>query len=663
MRALSLALAALLLVGGPHLTARADDVKDLLAQAVKALENTELYKALELLNKVIKLDPKQAVAHRELGRVYRWQKRDMKAAAALAKAVELDDTDGLAHLFYGLVLSDLGERELALKHIGRAVGMISPELASNGVNLRMLGHLEMGRIYRSTRRIEEAQAAFKRAHEVHPAYPEPIRQLAEMARRAGHFSEARTWYEKLIERAPKDRYKERLAAIMKKQKVARLELELVDDSVPTGGVLTAKEVGFRGYDDKNRIVDFQRFWEVSGGLKLVSTDPLKIVAGDKPSKDEYIYLTDKATGVQGKTRVRVLGPAKQLKMVPELLSRMPGTDAIVHLRGVDAAGNEFPVTKAKWGIKRGDKDEALDVGFLRGDRYRIKLPATTPLGRLTLRAKDGDREVVGQLDIVRYDAPDRGVRWQLDLAKARKAAAESGKPLLIYLWTIDCKDCDRMTYEVFSDAKVREDLKLFVPARVNAANRRDLLRLFSIKAIPAFIVLSPSGAYVGRGHNFMGPTTFHKKVIEFPKQAKSVEARLAALKAEAQKGGVPKLRALGAFYEMRYLNAEAMATYEAAIKTEGDLVERNKARLALARLHRVEGDFPTMEGLADDVLETKPTGEQLAQALYYKAYATFYGRARWEEAAKLWKQVAAMRKEARSWANRSRDKLRRFDLE
>lgn len=637
----------------------------LVAKADKLLAERDFYQAEAIYKQARELAPKRPEALRGLGRIYRWQKRDLDARRLLEEAVAGAPEDGLAHFFLGKLLatfrSDAAATAKAIEHLKKAAGLLPPETSINKVNLRVSAYVEIGDLERRRGDVAAARAAYQRA--LQPTPTERVtRRLGDLAARSGRLSEARDWYEKLVKMAPSNEtYAGLLAGVKSRQEVSRVALEVLKPELEVGATLSADHVLFRGYDDKRRIVDFDRYWEVSAGLKLIKTDPLTIKAGDKPSAEEYIYLTDKATGMFAKARVRVLGPTTKLQVEPERLSRSPGTPAVIHLRGVDAAANQFAVTGATWEVQHGGKPvEGFSVKTVGGDSWRVEIPKDAALGSYALIAtRDGER-VVAQLDVVDYARPPTGPSWLTSLDEARAAAAKANKPLMVYLWTVDCATCDKLAYDVFTDKVVSSDLDLFVRVRVNAANVPDMLRLYRIRAIPSMIFLSPDGVYLARISDYMSAESLHRRLIAAPDLAAKAEKELGELRAKAgDKANAAAHKALGDFYKKSYMNAQAAASYRKALAASPPAQMGHAIRLGLAQLASFERDFAEMERLVDEVLKGETPAETRwdAQAMYYKAFCLFYGRAQMKQAEAMWR--ALVKKHPRnSWARRARERLR-----
>jgi tetratricopeptide (TPR) repeat protein len=68
------------------------------------LRNCNNEEAISLLKKAIEIDPNYAIAHRELGLMFRLTGQSLDAQYHLQRAIELEPTDGWAHVYLGNLL-------------------------------------------------------------------------------------------------------------------------------------------------------------------------------------------------------------------------------------------------------------------------------------------------------------------------------------------------------------------------------------------------------------------------------------------------------------------------------------------------------------------------------------------------------------------------------
>ena len=110
-------------------------------------------------------DPNHVQAMEYLGDTNIQLNRPEDARPMLEKAVKLDASQSLAHLDLGILLSDAGENERALHEL-----LLAEKLNAEDVNV----HWRLGRLYRSTGRKEEAKAEFDKASNLNKAANEEL---------------------------------------------------------------------------------------------------------------------------------------------------------------------------------------------------------------------------------------------------------------------------------------------------------------------------------------------------------------------------------------------------------------------------------------------------------------------------------------------------------
>jgi protein O-GlcNAc transferase len=97
--------------------------------------------------------------------------------------------------FLGLLLFQMGQGEMAVEHIGKAI-----TLGANHAGV----HLNLGRIHMAQGRIEEARACFEHALRLQPDSSEACLNLGSACQRLGRLAEAEAAYQQAIRLRPND---------------------------------------------------------------------------------------------------------------------------------------------------------------------------------------------------------------------------------------------------------------------------------------------------------------------------------------------------------------------------------------------------------------------------------------------------------------------------
>jgi tetratricopeptide (TPR) repeat protein len=112
-------------------------------------------------------DPNHVQAMEYLGDTLIQLNKPAEARPWLERTIKLDPSQQLAHLDLGIILSDAGENEKALTEL-----QLAAKLKPDDVNV----HWRLGRLYRSMGKKEEAKAEFDKASTLNKAADEDLRQ-------------------------------------------------------------------------------------------------------------------------------------------------------------------------------------------------------------------------------------------------------------------------------------------------------------------------------------------------------------------------------------------------------------------------------------------------------------------------------------------------------
>jgi thioredoxin-like negative regulator of GroEL len=137
------------------------------------------------------------------------------------------------------------------------------------------------------------------------------------------------------------------------------------------------------------------------------------------------------------------------------------------------------------------------------------------------------------------------IAWRTDVARAEHEARTQKRLLWIQFTGAWCPNCVRLERESFVHPQVVGHARdHFVPVKVDAEKREDLIDRFRLSGIPATVLLNPAGAVVARHEGYLNPAAFHafleRALIESGRSARP--ERAIAGQAPPRMPGVPSAR-------------------------------------------------------------------------------------------------------------------------
>jgi tetratricopeptide (TPR) repeat protein len=147
---------------GTAATGGSESAGDLNAAAMQALTNQRYELAIDLLQKVVKLDPKYKSAWDNLGRAYLSLGKDDEAAQAFQKQIEINPYDEFAYNGLGLVYEQQSKYDLAIKDFQKQIE-INP--------LDQNAHANLGLLYVNQKRYADAVPELEKAVDILPKNP------------------------------------------------------------------------------------------------------------------------------------------------------------------------------------------------------------------------------------------------------------------------------------------------------------------------------------------------------------------------------------------------------------------------------------------------------------------------------------------------------------
>jgi len=86
--------------------------------------------------------------------------------------------------------------------------------------------------------------------------------------------------------------------------------------------------------------------------------------------------------------------------------------------------------------------------------------------------------------------PGNGIRWLGDLGPAAEKAAQSERPLLIYITTDNCVFCRKMERQTWAEKAVVERVNHdYIALKLDAKQNRELVKRFNIRGYPTTLLV------------------------------------------------------------------------------------------------------------------------------------------------------------------------------
>jgi YHS domain-containing protein len=107
-------------------------------------------------------------------------------------------------------------------------------------------------------------------------------------------------------------------------------------------------------------------------------------------------------------------------------------------------------------------------------------------------------------------SPDAGpIPWRGDLGTARAEAASLGRLVWVQFAGPWCHNCHRMDRETFTNPAVLGDaVSHFIPVRLRSDHHEDLALSYGLSALPATVILRPTGEVVSTAQGYRDPGSF-----------------------------------------------------------------------------------------------------------------------------------------------------------
>jgi thiol:disulfide interchange protein len=101
--------------------------------------------------------------------------------------------------------------------------------------------------------------------------------------------------------------------------------------------------------------------------------------------------------------------------------------------------------------------------------------------------------VLAVVAVSKWWVPAEVVPWRDNFAAAQTEARAANKPMLVYFTASWCEPCQWMRRYVWTDRRVADALKNYVPVRIDVDKDPTTAIRFHVEPIPAFFIITPDG--------------------------------------------------------------------------------------------------------------------------------------------------------------------------
>ena len=218
------------------------------------------------------------------------------------------------------------------------------------------------------------------------------------------------------------------------------------------------------------------------------------------------------------------------------------------------------------------------------------------------------------LSIISCNKADAEIKWEKDLATAKKKAKEKNLPIMIDVYTDWCTWCKELDKNTYSHKEVIDIAKKMVSVKLNPETSEegaDIAQRYGVQGFPTILFISADGfvlenvgGYV-EGEQFV---PYMKNAIEKLDKVNSVLANKE-----------PTLEKLDLYLESGN-EVESQKIYDALMQKKAISKEKMpKYLLGFGLIKAQKRDYDNANKYFDDIIKNYPNSEEVYIAHYYKA--------------------------------------------
>lgn len=120
---------------------------------------------------------------------------------------------------------------------------------------------------------------------------------------------------------------------------------------------------------------------------------------------------------------------------------------------------------------------------------------------------------LGALSIAAANIQAQEVQWLRSAEQAAELAAQSGKPILVYVRSASCHYCDLMQKNIWQNPATAAIItRDFIPLKLTREENGEAVDSLKIKGFPSVFIFSADREYLDRFDGYVEPDQFLSKV-------------------------------------------------------------------------------------------------------------------------------------------------------
>jgi len=216
------------------------------------------------------------------------------------------------------------------------------------------------------------------------------------------------------------------------------------------------------------------------------------------------------------------------------------------------------------------------------------------------------------------------IEWHLDVEKALQAARDSGKIIMVDVYTDWCTWCDKLDEDVYTDSHIVELAREMISLKANAedgAQGQAFAQRYGVGGYPTILFLTADGREVDRIGGFLPAHQF----LEEMKRIKEGRETFLSLQQADEAGTIDKIDrlVLAEHYLMRSRVQEAEAPVMGFLESYGDQADANtdRAYTILAQVKMSSFEFEQADQYLLKLHKERPASALMPRVLLMLVYS------------------------------------------